>query len=170
MESGYDLVYYGSDVLRRQTRPFDAVDEDVVDLAEEMARVMYENKGVGLAGPQVGVDRRIILVDVGDELHVLVNPEILAWGPENEFFEEGCLSLPEVTVMVERPTSVVVEYLDLDNQKQRQEYGGLLARVVQHEMDHLSGKLIIDYMGVADRELLKKKLRSISRKNDPKIL
>ena len=166
----YELTYYGDDVLRHKAAPVEKVDDSIIELAQEMARIMYESQGVGLAGPQAGVSLDIFVADVGDELYVCMNPKITDRSEEKELCEEGCLSIPEVGVMIERPTEVEIEYMNLDGQVVRERFKGLMARAVQHEMDHLAGRLIIDYMGLVDRELIRKKLRSIAQKSKRRLL
>lgn len=168
--SRYNLTYYGNDVLRQHTALIEQIDDDLFDLVDSMARIMYESQGVGLAGPQVGVLKRIVTIDIGDELEVFLNPQIMSRGEEIDLYEEGCLSLPEITVAIERPTSLVVNYMDLDGNQIEREIKGFLARVVQHECDHLDGKMIIDYMGAIDRELNRKKLRKIAKKFNRKLM
>lgn len=121
-------------------------DRELVRLARQMAKLMYVSHGVGLAATQVGVQKRIIVFDVGDEKQpvALCNPVIVERSAETEVDEEGCLSLPGLNVPIERAASVVCEGLDLSGQPVRIEADDLLARVLQHETDHLDGILILD--------------------------
>lgn len=121
-------------------------DRELVRLAKTMARLMYSAPGVGLAATQLGVQKRIIVFDVGDEKQptALCNPVIVESSDDREIDDEGCLSLPGITVPVERSLSVVAEGLDLAGKPVRIEAGAFLARVLQHEIDHLDGILILD--------------------------
>lgn len=166
----YALTYYGDDVLRQKALPIEKIDDSILELADEMTRIMYESQGVGLAGPQAGVALDIFTADVGDELYVCINPKFIAKSEKKDICEEGCLSIPDVGVMIERSTEVEIEYMNLDGQIVREKFTGLMARAVQHEMDHLAGRMIIDYMGTVDRELNRKKLRSIAQKSKRKLL
>jgi peptide deformylase len=125
------------------------VDESVRELARDMLRSMYAAKGIGLAAPQVGVHKQLLVIDLDPENAatppmVLINPEIRAFGPGLETYEEGCLSIPGVYLDVVRPTTVDVTYRDELGRPQRRRADGLLARCIQHEMDHLNGVLFVD--------------------------
>jgi peptide deformylase len=128
----------------------------VRSLMEAMRLFMAEHNAIGLAAPQVGIGKRVFVSDVGEGLLALANPEI--WSPRGrEFLQEGCLSLPNVHVDVPRPRSIVVRGLDADGKDIEREVHGLMARVIQHEIDHLNGVLIIDHgfpvnTAVEDRE------------------
>jgi peptide deformylase len=119
-------------------------DADLPRLVAKMAEAMYEAPGVGLAAPQVGVCKRVIVLDIDDELLALCNPVVVESSDETEIVDEGCLSLPELSVPVERPSTVVCVALDLEGREVRIEAEELLARVLQHEIDHLDGILMID--------------------------
>ncbi|HST16118.1 MAG TPA: peptide deformylase [Gaiellaceae bacterium] len=136
---------YGDPALRMPAHEVDGVDEDVRRLAERMIGLMQDAQGVGLAATQVGVLRRVfVFVDGDDGPRVVVNPRVVEQPDETEPDEEGCLSLQGVRVPVERSLRLVVEGLDLDGKPVRLELEGYAARVVQHELDHLDGVLIID--------------------------
>ncbi len=130
-------------VLRGTAVPVEKVDDEIIDLADKMFEAMQE-KGIGLAAPQVGVPKRVILVTLGKKVHLMVNPEILSFSAECEIEEEGCLSLPNQFGKVSRAKRVVVKYLDVNGQEQEREVSDLDARVVQHEIDHLNGVLFTD--------------------------
>jgi peptide deformylase len=136
---------YGDPALRMQAREVDGVDDDLRRLAERMIGLMEDAQGVGLAATQVGVLRRVfVFVDGENGPRVIVNPRVVEQADEKEPDEEGCLSLQGVRVPVERSLRLVVEGLDLDGKSVRLELEGYTARVVQHELDHLDGVLIID--------------------------
>jgi peptide deformylase len=115
-------------------------------LVKEMAGIMYESNGIGLAAPQVGVSKRILIIDVGDGLREFINPRITQRAAKKTKMEEGCLSVPGVGVTVWRPERIKLKAFDADGEPFTEEYKGLAARAVQHECDHLDGKVILDYL------------------------
>ena len=154
------MRYLGDPVLRVEAEEIDAVDDELRTLARDMFDTMYDEDGVGLAGPQIGVTRRIIVVDPreqGMEPLALINPAILSESAEEDRAEEGCLSIPGLRELVDRSVSVVVEALDLDGKPVRIEADGLLARILQHEIDHLDGVLFLDRLSPLKRKMLLKK-------------
>lgn len=138
----------GDPILREETRPVERITPELRQLIEDMFETMYAARGIGLAAPQVGRSERLAVVDVDDEPMVLINPEILESSGDTERSEEGCLSIPDVYGDVERPASVRVRAMDRDGNVFEREAGGLLARCMQHEIDHLHGKMFIDYLSV----------------------
>jgi peptide deformylase len=142
---------YGDPVLRMKAREVEAFDEDLARLAERMTALMHDANGVGLAATQVGVLRRVfVFVDDGED-RVLVNPVLTASSKDTEVDDEGCLSLRDVLVPVERPKAVTIEGVDLAGEPVRYELELPSARIVQHELDHLDGVLIIDRTDDASR-------------------
>jgi peptide deformylase len=155
-------------LLRQESKPVERVDSDILRLADDMLETMYKAPGIGLAAIQVGVPRRLVVLDVSDEDEkksplTLINPEILRLGPELRMHEEGCLSIPDFRVEIERPSTLTVEYLDRDGEKRRLDAEGLLATVIQHEIDHLNGKLIIDFLSRLRRDMVIRKFRKAAR-------
>jgi peptide deformylase len=138
----------GDPILREGTKPVAAITAEVQRLIDDMFETMYAARGIGLAAPQVGRSERLAVVDVDDEPMVLINPEILESSSATEKAEEGCLSIPDVYGDVERPKGVRVRAMDRDGNVFEREASGLLARCMQHEIDHLHGKMFIDYMSV----------------------
>jgi peptide deformylase len=160
----------GSEVLRKRAEEIGEVDDELRALIRDMFETMYDAEGVGLAGPQVGVLRRVIVVDVrdqGDGPFALVNPVIVEQSRESEKAEEGCLSIPGVSSVVERPLKVVVEGLNEKGERVRVEGEGLLARCLQHEVDHLDGVLFIDKLSALKRTMLLKKYRAQQAESAP---
>jgi len=149
---------YGDDFLRRKSREVEEMSEEVRRLIGNMAKLMYRNKGVGLAAPQVGVLKRVIVADVGEGLVSLVNPKIL-WRQGKDIMSEGCLSIPGITLEIERSKEVIVEGLNREGEKIQFGAVGVLARVLQHEIDHLDGILVVD-------RVAKKKIKSIKKQLD----
>ncbi len=159
------LERYGSPVLREKAQPVIHITQDIVVLAQDMQETMHAFSGIGLAGNQVGVPLRIITVfhpETREDL-VILNPEIIAMSEEKELGEEGCLSIPEVYGKVERALWVVVQGVDLEGREIKIEAEGLLARIFQHEVDHLDGILFIDRLHPARRLLLNGKLKKLAR-------
>ena len=147
-----DIRVLGDPILRQDTKPVTAVSDDVRTLIDDMFETMHAAKGIGLAAPQVGRIERVAVVDVdGKQPIVLVNPEIVSLGATTEKNEEGCLSIPDIFGDVERPASVVVRALDRDGNAIEVQGTELLGRCLQHEIDHLHGKLFIDYLSVLKR-------------------
>ena len=139
----YRIVEMGEPVLREKARPVPKITPNVIKLLENMADTMYDARGVGLAAPQVGVSKRVVVVDAGDGLIELINPEIITKeGMASD--SEGCLSIPGVTGEVQRAARVTVRALDREGREVEYEGEGLLARAFQHEIDHLEGILFVD--------------------------
>jgi len=161
------IYVYDQAVLKRRAKPVQKVDEHVVKLVDDMFETMRKANGIGLAANQVGALQRIVVIDVSGmegmenaKPLTLLNPRVVE--EEGEVvMEEGCLSLPELRDEVERPERITLEYMDLDLQKQSIEADGILARVLQHEIDHLNGVLFIDRLGPVRRKLLRGRLNKI---------
>jgi len=136
----------GDPVLRTKCTEVEEVTDKTRKLLDDMAETMYDAPGVGLAAPQVGISKRIVVIDVGSGLLELINPEIIESSEKTYIDNEGCLSIPEKTAKVERAYKVKVEALDRDGKEIIVKGKGLLARALQHEIDHLDGKLFVDYL------------------------
>jgi peptide deformylase len=152
------LHVLGSPVLRQHSEIVPSVDEDVRRLIADMFETMDAAKGIGLAANQVGVARRVAVVDVDDDRFVMVNPRIVETEGRASA-EEGCLSIPEIYADVTRPDRVVVEALDAEGRPYRKEATGLKARAIQHEIDHLDGILFLDHLSLVRRQMLLAKWR-----------
>ena len=138
------------------------VDEEIQALAKDMLDTMYDAPGIGLAAPQIGVMKRIVVMDLAPEGEpadplVMINPEITKFGDEIQVTEEGCLSIPELYFEVERPSTVTVQYTDLEGKEVTKDADGKLAVCIQHELDHLDGVLYIDYLSRLKRDRVIKK-------------
>lgn len=156
-----DILKYPDPRLRRRAEPVAAVDADIRRLIDDMFETMYAAPGIGLAATQVNVTRRVIVIDVsehGDTPQAFVNPEILELGGDVERSQEGCLSVPDVYDEVDRYTRARVHALDRDGQPLEFEAEGMLAICIQHEIDHLDGKLFIDYLSELKRKRIRKRL------------
>lgn len=148
--------------LRAVADPIIEVDDEIKTLAKDMLDTMYDAPGIGLAAPQIGVMKRIVVMDLAPEGEtpdplVMINPEITRFGEQIQVTEEGCLSIPELYYEVERPNDVTVSYTDLDGNAVVKEAEGKLAVCIQHELDHLDGVLYIDYLSRLKRDRVIKK-------------
>src|SRR5687767_7769761 len=163
-----NIEMLGAEVLRRPAEPVPGPSPELERLIRDMFETMYDAHGIGLAAPQAGLSHRVIVVDVGEESRpplALLNPVITQSGAERDRHEEECLSIPGITGTVERPTTVVVEGLDPQGQPVRLEAEGMLARCLQHEIDHLNGVLFIDYLSPMKRTILLKKYRRLAERD-----
>jgi len=161
-----DIYLLDAPILREVTRPVAAVTDELRRLAADMFETMYAAKGIGLAAPQVGRRERLFVVDVEGAKHALINPEILI-AEGAEVGEEGCLSIPDVYGDVERATRVVMRALDLEGKTVEIDAKDLLARCLQHELDHLNGKLFIDYLSLLKRRAAVAKYRKAHGEERP---
>ncbi len=160
MKKPLQLKIYPDSVLREKSLPVKDFDETVRDLMEGMAEIMYAYQGIGLAAPQVGILQRVIIGDIGEGLISLANPEIIAETGE-DLLDEGCLSLPDIQVTVQRRQSIFVRGIDATGKEIERELSGLMARVIQHEIDHLNGVLIIDYASLIEKYQLRNALAEL---------
>ena len=172
------LVYLPDARLREPSKLIERVDDEVRRLAADMFETMHDKEGLGLAAVQVGVHRRILVLDVpkvveieGEKTSesrplVLINPKIVSLGDVMRVHEEGCLSIPEFRVEIERPASLVVAYTDEHGAAHELAAEGLLATAIQHEIDHLDGKLIIDVLSKLRREMVIRKYRKLAKSGE----
>ena len=167
----YPIVVYGDPVLKKKGKEIEHGSEEVKTLAADMFETMNNASGVGLAAPQIGKSLRMFIVDAspmedekaGDFKQVFINPEILEESGNKWTFEEGCLSIPEVREDVDRKEKVRIRYFDEDWVEHEEEFDGIVARIIQHEYDHIEGILFTDHLTPLKRRLLKGKLTSISK-------
>jgi peptide deformylase len=155
-----EILHYPDERLRRRARPVERVDSATRGLVENMFETMYQAAGIGLAATQVNVHQRIIVIDISQEHDsplVLINPEILTKDGVEQM-EEGCLSVPGTYELVERAERVKIRALDRQGEPFEMEADGLLAVCIQHEIDHLNGKLFVDYLSALKRQRIRKKL------------
>ncbi|MDH5798647.1 MAG: peptide deformylase [Paracoccaceae bacterium] len=155
--------------LKKVAAPVPEVTAELRRLADDMLQTMYDAPGIGLAAPQVGVLERLIVMDAVKEEGAaprpmaLFNPEVTWTSDEMNVYEEGCLSIPEQYGEVERPESVRVKWMDVDGKSQEEEFNGLWATCVQHEIDHLNGKLFIDYLSPMKRQIITRRMQKLKR-------
>lgn len=163
--------------LKKRSEPVERVDDALRQLMEDMLETMYLAPGIGLAAPQIGENKRVIVVDVADRDASpaplrMANPEVIWASQEVEVYEEGCLSLPDQTADVTRPARIRVRYLDENNENREIEADGLLATCIQHEIDHLDGLLFVDHISKIKRDIIlrrlqKEKARKLKNERSP---
>lgn len=156
------IVTIPDPVLREVCAPVDTVDDDIRALSDDMLETMYDAPGIGLAASQIGILKRMFVLDVAKEdapkePMVFINPKIVWSSEDASVYQEGCLSIPEYFEDVERPAEVMVQFLDREGAEKEIRANGLLATCVQHELDHLDGKLFIDYLSKLKRDRVIKK-------------
>ena len=169
------LIILPDPVLRQVSTPIETVDADVRRLADDMLETMYDAPGIGLAAIQIGVARRMLVLDVskdGEDKQplVFINPEIVSATDARSVYEEGCLSIPDYYAEVERPAAIKVKHLDRDGKEQLTEADGLLATCLQHEIDHLNGVLFIDHISKLKREMVIRKFTKAAKLRGSKAL
>ena len=163
------IVLHPDARLKKKSVQVEDINDALVKLAEDMMETMYDAPGIGLAAPQIGVLERLIVMDCAKKEDeepdpiIMVNPIITASSEEISVYEEGCLSIPEHFAEVTRPELVQVEWIDLNGKQHSEEFGGLKSTCIQHEIDHLNGKLFIDYLGPMKRQLITRKMQKFKR-------
>ena len=150
-------------ILRKKSEILEKVDSELKELMDDMLETMYAAPGIGLAAVQVGILKRLIVIDVSKEKEkknplFLINPKIISKSKKTSVYEEGCLSLPGYFAEIERPTECQIEYIDYHGKKKEMKASGLLATCIQHEVDHLNGILFIDYLSKLKKDMIIKKL------------
>ena len=150
-------------ILRKKSAILEKVDNELRELMDDMLETMYAAAGIGLAGVQIGILKRLIVIDVSREKEkknplFLINPEIISKSDNTSVYEEGCLSLPGYFAEIERPAECQISYIDYNGKKKEMKANGLLATCIQHEVDHLNGVLFIDYLSKLKRDMIIKKL------------
>jgi len=163
-ETKSKIKVFGDPVLRKKAKPIGKISSEHREILSQMAKSMYEDAGIGLAAPQIGISSQLIVVDIGEGLYKLVNPKIV----KREGFQainEGCLSVPGICIKVKRSKRVWVEASDENNNPLKIQAKDLFACVLQHEIDHLKGKLIIDYASFLEKIRIKRKLAALKSKD-----
>ena len=164
-----EILEFPDPRLRTRARPVAAVTADTRDLIDDMFETMYAAPGIGLAATQINVHERLLVIDISEDRsdpQVFINPEVTVIDPELGEYDEGCLSVPGFYETVNRPQQVRVTALDRDGKSFTRELEGLLAICLQHEIDHLDGKLFVDYLSPLKRTRIRKKLEKIQRQRD----
>jgi peptide deformylase len=163
------IIVIPDPVLRQVSAPVTSVGKDIRALADDMLETMYDAPGIGLAAIQIGVPQRVVTIDLAKkdepkEPIVFINPEIISSSEDTSSYEEGCLSIPEYYEEVTRPAAVKLRYMDISGKMQELEADGLMATCIQHEIDHLDGKLFIDYLSKLKRDRVMTKFRKIQKR------
>ena len=158
-----NIIIEPDPILRRKSEPLELVNDDVRKLLDDMLQTMYAAPGIGLAAVQIGILKRLIVIDISknDEKKnplFFINPEIISKSNNTSIYEEGCLSLPGHFAEIERPAECQVSYLDYNGAKKEMKVKGLLSTCIQHEVDHLNGILFIDYLSKLKKDMIIKKL------------
>lgn len=164
-----EILEFPDPRLRTEAGPVETVTDDIRTLIDDMFDTMYDAPGIGLAATQVNVHQRILVIDVSEkqnEPRVFINPEIEVLDAELGEYDEGCLSVPGFYETVHRPSKIAVTAMDRDGNTSSQELSGLLAICLQHEIDHLNGKLFVDYLSPLKRQRIRKKLEKTQRRRD----
>ena len=169
------LIILPDPILRQVSQPIETVDGEMRKLADNMLETMYDAPGIGLAAIQIGVARRMLVLDVskdGEDKQplVFINPEVVAATDARSVYEEGCLSIPDYYAEVERPAGITVKHLDRDGKERLTEAEGLLATCLQHEIDHLNGVLFIDHISKLKREMVIRKFTKAAKLRGSKAL
>lgn len=169
-----ELRYYGDPILREKCAPVEQFDRELAEVAQAMVDTMFRERGIGLAAPQVGMTKRLIVAlqmkdsdDADAEPLVLVNPRVLERSKSTWEFEEGCLSIPGVVGRVVRSQEATVAYQDVEGNELTVEASGMFARILLHEIDHLDGRLFVDYLSSAQKSLIKPELKRIAAELAP---
>ncbi len=162
------IVIYGDQVLRETCDPVDEFNQDIKDLVSNLIDTLRKAQGLGLAAPQIGVTKRVFIVDISAvditaKITVFINPEIIETSEDEAEFEEGCLSFPGLYQKIDRPAKVKVRAMDIDGNQFELEAEGITARAILHEYDHLNGVLFIDRMSALTRTMLSGKLKKLRK-------
>jgi len=157
MKSYYELKLYPDTILREKSLPVNDVNDSVHNLIKGMRDIMYRYEGIGLAAPQVGILQRVIIADLGKNLISIANPEVRQ-REGDDHANERCLSLRDIEVPIKRNHTIYVTGIDFEGNEIRREFSGLMARIIQHEIDHLNGVIILDYASSVERYLLSNQL------------
>ena len=169
-----DIITVPDEILKKTSKPIEKIGINEKKLVNDLLDTMYNSKGIGLAAVQVGILKRILVIDVSTKEEKkkplsFINPTIKKISDETSIYEEGCLSIPDTFIEIERPKICEVEYIDLEGKKKNLKCDGLLSTCIQHEINHLDGKLIIDHLSKLKRDIIIKKISKF-QKNPDRIL
>ena len=170
-----DIITVPNEILKKISEPIEKIGTNEKKLVKDLFDTMYASKGIGLAAVQVGILKRILVIDVStkDEQKKpisLINPIIKRLSDDTSIYEEGCLSIPETFIEIERPKICEIEYIDLDGNKKELKCDGLMSTCVQHEINHLDGKLIIDHLSKLKKDFIIKKISKLPKNPDRVIV
>lgn len=160
----HKIRIYGNEILNKKTKKVEVIDDEIKKLLDDMVETMLDAPGVGLAGPQVGLDKSMFVYGVDeDDIRKVINPEILGHSKEEIDMEEGCLSIPGIYKNVKRPERIKVRYQNENSEWVEQELEGMMARIFQHEYDHLLGELFVEKIGPVGKKLISSKLKKLKK-------
>ena len=170
-----DIITVPNEILKKKSEPIEKVGKNEKKLIKDLFDTMYASKGIGLAAVQVGILKRILVIDVSNKDEQkkpisLINPIIKRLSDDTSVYEEGCLSIPETFIEIERPKICEIEYIDLDGNKKELKCDGLMSTCVQHEINHLDGKLIIDHLSKLKKDFIIKKISKLQKNPDRVIV
>ena len=168
------LVTVPDEILRKKSQPIQKITNEEKKLVNDLFETMYHHKGIGLASIQIGIPKRIIVLDIAQKEEkksplCFINPVLIKISSEKSEYEEGCLSIPDTFIKIERPKTCLIEFIDIEGNKKQMECDNLLSTCIQHEINHLDGKLIIDYLSKLKKDFIIKKL-SKAKKNPDRII
>lgn len=165
----YEIKTYGEDCLVKKSVDVEKVTDEILEILENMVETMHEANGVGLAAPQVGINKKMFVIDIGDGVvRKIINPEILEYSDEVTETDEGCLSVPGIYKKVKRAYKINVRYMNVEGEVVEEEMTGFLAKAFQHEFDHLSGTLFIEKISPVARRVISQKLKHLKRETEKK--
>ncbi len=169
-----EIITVPNEILKKISKPIEKIGEDEKKLVKDLFETMYNSKGIGLAAVQVGILKRVLVVDVSSKDEekkpmCFINPKVRKLSDEMAMYEEGCLSIPDTFIEIQRPKICEIEYVDIDGKIRIKEFDGLLSTCIQHEINHLDGKLIIDHLSKLKRDMIVKKI-SKTKKYPDRIL
>ena len=169
-----EIITVPNEILKKISKPIEKIGEDEKKLVKDLFETMYNSKGIGLAAVQVGILKRVLVVDVSSKDEekkpmCFINPKVRKLSDEMAMYEEGCLSIPDTFIEIQRPKICEIEYVDIDGKIKIKEFDGLLSTCIQHEINHLDGKLIIDHLSKLKRDMIVKKI-SKTKKYPDRIL
>ena len=170
-----DIITVPNEILKKISEPIEKIGTNEKKLVKDLFDTMYASKGIGLAAVQVGILKRILVIDVSNKDEQkkpisLINPIIKRLSDDTSVYEEGCLSIPETFIEIERPKICEIEYIDLDGNKKELKCDGLMSTCVQHEINHLDGKLIIDHLSKLKKDFIIKKISKLQKNPDRVIV
>ncbi len=167
------IIYAPHAIFKQKVKPVEVIDDVVRTTATNMLQLMYAEGAIGIAANMVGIDQQIVVLDLreNDQNHpyVMINPEIIEFSSITDEAEEGSISFPGISAIIKRPSEVTVKYLDLDNNEQVLKAEALLARVIQHEVDYLHGKVFLDHLSKLKRDMLMKKMTKYMKHHVPHV-
>lgn len=166
----YEIKKYGEQCLAKESVPVEKITDEILEILDNMMETMHDANGVGLAAPQVGINKRFFVIDIGDGVErKIINPEILEYSDEISETDEGCLSVPGIYRKVKRAFEIKVKYMNEKGENIEETMSGFLAKAFQHEFDHLSGTLFIERISPLSKKMIAQKLKHLKRETEKEI-